>query len=173
MSSPFIVGLAVNIPQFYIITRSREVLTPQIIKHTGKQINRLAQKHSPPSKLGRYSRTSAENKERAMKSVTAFQRALVPAVSLKQLFSSHSVPTSHSQLLAACTHMYIRPRSHFIRRGNRHPPFCLTVSRCKCFLSPCLTGIQFAASQTTHECALQQARNNALCGFWLALVSFA
>lgn len=56
--------------------------------------------------------------KRSHESVTAFQRALVLIVSLKQLFSSHSVPTSHSQLLAACTHMYIRPRGHFICRGN-------------------------------------------------------
>lgn len=51
-------------------------------------------------------------------SVTAFQRASALIVSLKQLFSSHSVPTSHSQLLAACTHMYISPRGHFICGGN-------------------------------------------------------
>lgn len=56
--------------------------------------------------------------KRSHESVTAFQRALVLIVSLKQLFSSHSVPTSHSQLLAACTHMYIRPHGHFICRGN-------------------------------------------------------
>lgn len=56
--------------------------------------------------------------KRSHESVAAFQRALVLIVSLKQLFSSHSVPTSHSQLLAACTHMYIRPHGHFICRGN-------------------------------------------------------
>lgn len=56
--------------------------------------------------------------KRSHESVTAFQRALVLIVSLEQLFSSHSVPTSHSQLLAACTHMYIRPHGHFICRGN-------------------------------------------------------
>lgn len=58
--------------------------------------------------------------KRSHESVTAFQQALVLIVSLKQLFSSHSVPTSHSQLLAACTHMYIHPHSHFICGGNRH-----------------------------------------------------
>lgn len=56
--------------------------------------------------------------KRSHESVTAFQRALVLIVSLKQLFSSHSVPTSHSQLLAACTHMYVHPHGHFICRGN-------------------------------------------------------
>lgn len=61
--------------------------------------------------------------KRSHESVTAFQRALVLIVSLKQLFSSHSVPTSHSQLLAACTHMYIHPHGHFICGGNGHSFF--------------------------------------------------
>lgn len=65
--------------------------------------------------------------KRTYESVTAFQRALVLIVSLKQLFSSHSVPTSHTQLPAACTHMYIHPHSHFIYGGNRHS-FCVSLS---------------------------------------------
>lgn len=61
--------------------------------------------------------TSAANKAELGKR-DCFQRASPLIISLKQLFSSHSVPTSHSQLLAACTHMYVRPRRHFICGGN-------------------------------------------------------
>lgn len=74
--------------------------------------------------------------KRSHESVTAFQQALVLIVSLKQLFSSHSVPTSHSQLLAACTHMYIHPHSHFICGHS----FCVSLLL-QMFLFLFLTGI--------------------------------
>lgn len=94
--------------------------------------------------------------KRSHESVTAFQRALVLIVSLKQLFSSHSVPTSHSQLLAACTHMYIRPHGHFICRGNILSVWLLLLNA-SFSLPPPL----FNASQTLRECDSEETRDNA------------
>lgn len=135
-----------------------------------------AKKHSYPRSIPNLTTWNSvfvqvQKTKRSYKSVTAFQRALVLIVSLKQLFSSHSVPTSHSQLLAACTHMYIHPHSHFICGGNMYS-FCLSLSF--------VVNVSFSLSDRyspylkfrTNECSSEQACNYAVRRFWLVLASF-
>ena len=104
-------------------------------RRTLKNIN-----FNPPSSTWNSVFVQMQKTKRSHESTTAIQWALVLIVSLKQLFSSHSIPTSHSQLLAACTHMYIHPHSFFICEGT----FSLSVS--KMFLFLFLTGIHHVSN---------------------------